>query len=350
MIKLDLFLIFLILLLYLIGFYTAYGITLVNQKNLNSGFNFFIRYIILNIFLPLCVFVILSFIKWQTLKKLTPFLFFLSLLFLILAFIPIFKLPGQNTARWFNLGPISFQPTEFIKFSTLLFLAFLVPLIKKDKDYLIFSILVIAVISILIFKQPALSNLLIFLVSIIGAFISIKFSYRNLILIGLLIITLIFLSFFQEYRIKRIIGIIKGDEKGIAFQLKQTKSAISSGGLLGKGLGNSDFKVIGIPLMMTDSIFAIYAEETGFVGSLFLISLFILLVLKIFYKANQAKDESKKFFAYGVGCWISAQAFIHIVSNILITTGVPLPFISYGPSSQLSIMASLGIINNLENS
>jgi cell division protein FtsW len=350
MFKFDLYLITLICLLYLIGSFIAYEITLANLDNISGGLNTFYKYLLLNIFFPILGFIFFSLIKWRIIKRLAPILLFLSMLFLILAFIPIFKLPGQTTARWFKLGFISFQPAEFIKFSALLFLAFLVPLFIKDKTYFWISIFIIGLISFLIFIQPALSNLIIFLVSISAGLLSVRYSNKYLLVLFMIMILIIGLSFSQEYRIKRILGIIKGDEKGIAFQLKQTRLAISSGGLFGKGLGNSEFKIIGIPLMLTDSIFAIYAEETGFIGSLILISLILLLVLRIFAKAHKITDEEKKFFCYGVGCWISIQAFIHIISNVFLTTGVPLPFISYGPSSQLAIMSALGIINNIENS
>ncbi len=350
MFKIDFYLLILIFSLYIIGIFTVYGITLTRPESILNGLYTFYKYLLLNVFFPVLFFIFFSLFKWQALKKIAPFLLFISVLFLVLAFIPIFKLPNQPTARWFKLGFISFQPTEFVKFSTLLFFAFCIPLIKKDKFYFWFGIFIIGFISFLILKQPALSNLIIFLISIFAGLLSIKYSYKHFLILLIIMILIIGLSFSQEYRVKRILGIIKGDEKGLGFQLKQTRLAISSGGILGKGLGKSEFKVIGIPLMLTDSIFAIYAEETGFIGSLVLVLLIILLVLRIFSKANKITNEEKKFFCYGVGCWISAQAFIHIISNLILTTGIPLPFISYGPSSQLAIMSALGIINNLENS
>ena len=348
MLKLDLYLIILISILYIIGTFIVYEITLANPGI--KSLNVFYKYLLLNVFFPILGFVFFSLLKWQTIKKLSPILLLISFIFLVLAFIPIFKLPGQTTARWFKLGFISFQPAEFIKFSVLLFLAFSVSLIKKDKTYFWISIFIIGLISFLIFIQPALSNLIIFLASISAGFLSVRYHHKYFLFILIIMVLIASLSLSQEYRIKRILGILKGDEKGTAFQLRQARLAISSGGILGKGLGKSEFKIIGIPLMLTDSIFAIYAEETGFIGSLILISLILLLVFRIFYKAIKISNEEKKFFCYGVGCWISAQAFVHIISNLFLTTGIPLPFISYGPSSQFAIMSALGIINNLENS
>jgi cell division protein FtsW (lipid II flippase) len=100
--------------------------------------------------------------------------------------------------------------------------------------------------------------------------------------------------------------------------------------------------------MISDNIFSIYAEEFGFIGSIFLIFVFLILIFRIFNIGINNKNDSQKFFIFAIGCWLSSQVFIHIISNLLITTGVPLPFFSYGPSSQLALMVSLGIINSLK--
>jgi cell division protein FtsW (lipid II flippase) len=151
-----------------------------------------------------------------------------------------------------------------------------------------------------------------------------------------------------SYRLERIKNIFNFDEKNIGYQLKQSRLAIGSGGILGKGLGKSEVKLIHLPLMISDNIFSIYAEEFGFIGSIFLIFVFLILIFRIFNIGINNKNDSQKFFIFAIGCWLSSQVFIHIISNLLITTGVPLPFFSYGPSSQLALMVSLGIINSLK--
>lgn len=345
--KIDKTLFFVICVLVFVGLYTFYGIyTILVTKNPASYKYLFLKFVLGNILLPFALFFIFSLLNWQIIKKITLPFFIVSLIFTLLAFLPFFKLPGQETARWFYFKNISFQPVEFLKISSLLLIAFSLPLFKKGRDYLYIIIGLIIGICFIIYKQPALSNLFIFLSGIIGGFLGLKFSFRNFSIIILIVIIILMIGLTQEYRLKRLLGVLNNEK--IAYQLKQSRLAISSGGIFGKGVGKSEFKLIGIPLMMTDSIFAIYAEETGFIGSLTLILVFMLLLIIIFRKAKLVKNESKKFFAYGFGTMLSVQIYIHIISNLLITTGIPLPFFSYGPSNITALMIGFGIINSLE--
>jgi len=348
--KLDKPLIFFIAVLTFLGLFTFYGIYAILVVKDPIFYRFlFIKFLLGNVLLPFLFFFIFAFLKWSTIRKITLPFFLFSLIFTLLAFLPYFQLPGKESARWFYFKNISFQPTEFLKISTLLLIAFIVPLIKRGRDYLIITIFIIGSICVIIYKQPALSNLLIFLAGIAGGFFGLKFSFRNLLIIALIGILIFIIGLTQEYRVKRILSIFT-TEGETAYQLKQARLAISSGGIYGKGFGKSEFKLIGIPLMMTDSIFAIYAEETGFIGSLALILIFILFLVIIFQKARLVKNEEKKFFVYGFGTMLSAQIYVHIIANLIVTTGVPLPFFSYGPSNAISLMIGLGIINSLEYS
>jgi len=157
---------------------------------------------------------------------------------------------------------------------------------------------------------------------------------------------------FWKYRQERIISFFtqgKLHQERI-FQLKQTTLAISSGGLLGKGLGKSQMKIIMIPQMLTDSIFSIYAEETGFIGSLFLVFLFFFLFLKILQLGFSNPNIEKTAFSLGVFTWLTLQTFLHLISNLglFVPTGVVLPFFSLGASSQIAISFSLGLISSFK--
>lgn len=349
--KIDKFLFSIILILTFWGLITFYGIyRVLSFKNPYLYGDIFLKFLLGNIFFPFLFFFIFSLFSWQFIKKITLPFFIISLIFVLLAFLPFFQLPNQPTARWFYFKNFSFQPTEFLKISTLLLIAFLVPFFKKSKDYFLISLAIIVFCGFLIYKQPALTNLIIFISAIVGGFLGLKFSLRHILIISLLILIIFLIGLTQEFRLKRILGILMGEDLTIAYQLKQARLAISSGGLFGKGLGNSQFKLIGIPLMITDSIFAIVAEETGFIGSLILISLYLALVFQIFNLSRHISNEEKKFFGYGLGTMISAQVFIHIASNTILTTGVPLPFFSYGPSNAIALMIGLGIINSLKYS
>lgn len=348
--KIDYPLVFLVIILSIIGLYFFYSVSLsYSVKFSNDSLYYFKKFLIFNLTLPFLFFFLGYYLNWTILKRISKLLFFLNLFFLILPFIDYFKLPNQSNARWFYFLGFSFQPSEFMKISILLFLSSILPLIKKNQEYFYIALTLIILVSIIIYFQPALSTLLIFLASIIGAMIVTNIKFQNIIIFFILIGLLIIFAFNWGYRSERILGILSGDVKGVGFQLNQSRLAIGSGGLFGKGLGNSELKLIGLPLMITDNIFAVYGEETGFIGSLILIMIFIFLIFRILYLSYNTKDETKKFFSAGVACWLSAQIFIHIMSNLVISTGVPLPFFSYGPSSQIAIMTALGIISKFKD-
>ncbi|MCS7183962.1 MAG: FtsW/RodA/SpoVE family cell cycle protein [Patescibacteria group bacterium] len=335
--RIDYPLFILIIFLSLWGLYFFYGVSF--------QYHYFYKFLIFNFFLPFLMFFVGYFLDWRFLLRISKILFFISLFFLILPFFDFFKLDGQETARWFYFYGFSFQPSELIKLSTLLFFASILPLIKKNIEYFYISLVLIIVISLIIYFQPALSNLLIFLSIFIGGLMAINIKWENIFIIFILISIFILFAFFWSYRSERIISILKGDEVGLGFQLSQSRLAIGSGGLLGKGLGNSELKLIGLPLMITDNIFSIYAEETGFIGSILLIIFFVILILRVVYLGILSYDDSKKFFAFGLSCWLSIQIYIHLMANLAISTGIPLPFFSYGPSSQVAIMTALGIVS-----
>ncbi len=348
--KIDYPLLLIILFLSFSSLYFFYGVSLpYSTKVMNDPLYYFKKFLIFNFLLPFLLFWLGYFLDWVIFKRIAKILFLINLIFLILPFLDFFKLPNQPTARWFYFQGFSFQPSEFMKISMLLFLASLLPLIKRKIEYFYISIGLVFLVSLIIYFQPALSNLLIFLAGIIGALMGSNINLRNIFILFFLVFLLIAFAFLWSYRSERILGIFKKDERGIGFQLNQSRLAIGSGGILGKGLGNSELKSIGLPLMLTDNIFAVYAEETGFIGSLVLIIIFNFLIFRILYLAQLVKDESKRFFAIGVACWLSAQVFVHLMSNLLISTGIPLPFFSYGPSSQIAIMISLGIISKFRN-
>lgn len=340
-------LLFLVIGFSIFGLIFFYNVSLVySDKIFGDPYYYFKRFILGNFILGFLSFFLFSNTNWDMLRKIILVLFIFNLIFACLAFIPQFKLKGQSSSRWFSFKGISFQPSEFLKLTTLLYISFMVPILKKhrSKDYYILLITVISIIFFIIYSQPALANLLIMMIAILGGFLSTRLK-KVILWLSVLMIFFIIFSFFWNYRVERVKSFFKKE----SFQVAQTKLAIGSGGLLGKGIGKSELKLIGIPLFITDSIFAVYGEETGFIGCLILIIFYLYLVFIIFSIGNEENNDDKRFFIYGVGCWISTQTFLHIASNIAFIppVGIALPFFSYGPSSQISIMSALGIINNI---
>lgn len=358
----DLFFIFLIIFistLGLINFFSAsYYYSLINFSN--PYFYFFDKFFLRIIVAGFLVFLLGSFLGRNLLKLKKFFLisFLVIYVLLILAFVPQLRLE-EATARWLKLGNFSFQPSEIIKPFALIFLVFIFSEMKRSSwlqkilIFIFFSIFLL----LPIFLQPSLSNVLIIffsLVSVYFAFITSKkdFFFSILIFIGFVIL-IILISSFWSYRKERLISFLtKGNVFSERyFQVEQSTIAVSSGGIKGKGIGKSDIKILGLPQMFTDSIFAVYAEEWGFLGSLIFIFAFLMLILKILSLGLISRQVEKIAFCLGVSSWLFLQTFIHIGSNIglLVPTGVIMPFFSAGASGQLAIYFSLGIINSFKN-
>lgn len=360
--KIDLLLILLVFILSVLGLINFFSASYYySLKNFQNPYFYFQRFLIRITLLGVILFFIGHLLgkKLTQHKKLFLLSFFLFYFSIFLGFLPKFRLQ-ETAARWVNLGFLSFQPAEILKPFAILFFIFLMAGIKKFSLWQkIFIFLFFAGLVLLpIFVQPSYSNVLILGSSIATVFLKSLKSKKEIFsaLFSLLIVFLIlslFGTYFWKYRLERITSFLtKGQVfKEKYFQVEQSILAISSGGILGKGLGKSEIKILGLPQMLTDSIFAIYAEEFGFVGSLILLILFFLLISRIIILGAQTNVFEKEAFSFAVSVWLFLQTFLHLASNIglFFPTGVILPFFSYGASGELAIYFSLGIINSFKN-
>jgi cell division protein FtsW len=350
--------------LFLVIFLSALGIVnffsasyYYSLKNFNSPYFYFLRFLLRITFLGFLFFLIGNILArdLRKYKRLFFILFLILYLSLLLSFLPQFRLPQASSARWLNLGFISFQPSELIKpLAILIFIFILLQSKKPDFNKKIINFFAFSIFLLTpIFLQPSFSNVMIILASLITVFFTFlktkKEFFETILVFILFFLILVLIAFNWGYRKERILSFLtKGELHGEKyFQVTISQIGISSGSVLGKGLGRSETKIIGIPQLLTDSIFVVYAEELGFVGSLFLILLFLILIITIIYRGIKSNDEIKKFFCFGVSSWILVQTFFHLASNVglIVPTGVVLPFFSYGASSQLAIYFSLGIIS-----
>lgn len=362
MFKIDRPILFLVLILSFLSLLTFFSASYYySLKLFNNSYFYFQRFFLKITCLGFLFFFIGNFLakRLKSYKLLFIYSFIFFYLTIFLGFLPKFKIAESSAARWVNLGFINFQPSEILKPLGILFFIFLLLELKRIPFLSKCIVFIIGIILFLlpIYLQPSYSNVAIIFLSLITVFFSFLKSFKE-ILISSLIFILLFLilsllaTTFWDYRKERIISFLtKGSEHGEKyFQVEQSLLGVSSGGLFGKGLGNSEIKIIGLPQMLTDSIFVIYAEELGFVGSVFLIILFLFLIFRIIILSLISKDEIKKVFAFSLAVWIFVQTFLHIASNIalIFPTGVILPFFSYGASGQLAIYFSLGIVSRNE--
>lgn len=287
------------------------------------------------------------------LRKYAFLIFIINLILLSFVFFPKVSQSIGGAKRWVKIGPISFQPSEFLKLSFILYFSVWLASKTKKREILFGFLLISAILSIFLIFQPDISTLgLIMMVGFLMYFASGTSLWHN-ILIGILGFCFLFLLIqLAPYRIARFSLFLNQnlDPLGIGYQLKQSLIAIGSGGIKGLGFGLSRQKFGFLPSSFSDTIFAVFAEETGFIGSSILISLYIFLFyqgLKITKELRE--DIFSKLASLGIVSWVTLQAFIHIGSTIgiLPLTGIPLPFVSYGGSAFLAEMIGMGILLNI---
>jgi len=295
-------------------------------------------------------------IKISYFRKLAWIFILFNLILMILVFIPGLGIFSGGASRWINLGFTTFQPSEILKLSFIVYLsAWLANRADKKTSFLIPFLSVLAVMIVLLSLQSDLSTLVIIIATaIVMFFLSNSSIWHNILLILICGGGLSALIKFAPYRMKRILVFLNPDldPMGMGYQISQILIAIGSGGISGLGLGMSSQRFGFIPQTMTDSIFAIFAEETGFIGSLILIFLFLFFFWAGLRIAKRSKDKFTKLLVMGISCWICLQGFINIgaMISLLPLTGIPLPFISYGGSHLVSELIAVGVILNISKS
>lgn len=280
---------------------------------------------------------------------------FLCIAFLILIFTPLgFSAGGAD--RWLKIGPVVFQPSELLKISFIIYIAAWMSNKQERKNdfwkgfvpFLIIS----GLVSFLLIIQPSTSAVAILLASALSVyFISgakLRFIFGTVLvcLLGFAII-----SVFSPYRMQRIITFFQPEKEiqGAGYHLNQARIAIGSGGIFGVGFGQSTTKLLYLPEPIGDSIFAVIAEEWGFVGAIFLMAAFLTLIIRGFILSRKINDEFGKLLLVGFSSLLALQTFLNIgaISGLLPLTGTPLPFISYGGTALAVFMTISGIMVNI---
>ena len=321
---------------------------------------------------------ILGFLAFKTpidyFKKTAPILLLIIVFLTALVFVPQVGISSGGATRWINLGFISFQPSEFLKLAFIFYLAACLPnwtekkkkasfkkiekfsisqgsLLNINTTFIAF-LFILGAISLLLILQPDISTLMvIFLSAILMYFLAETPLSHTVIVISMAAGGLLALIKVAPYRFNRLLVFLNSeiDPMGLSYQSKQAIITIGSGGITGLGLGMSAQKFGFLPQPMTDSIFAIFAEETGLIGGLVLISLFLIFAWRVFKISKKTADKFCRLTALGIGFWIIIQAFINIgsMAGILPLTGIPLPFVSYGGSAMVAELIGLGVLLNI---
>lgn len=295
-------------------------------------------------------------IPYQFWKKISLLFFLCSLVLLVLVFIPGIgtKIYGAN--RWLQFGPFSFQPSEMLKLSLIIYLAAWIEgrgeKIKDFFDGFIPFIAIVSIIGFLLIKQPDMGTLGVTILIALSVFFVSGSKLSHIILMGSAGLAAFFvLVKMESYRMNRLLAFIHPelDPQGVGYQVNQALLAIGSGGIFGLGLGNSLQKFNYLPEPVGDSIFAIIGEELGLVGAAIMVLLFVVIAMRGLRVARHAPDMFARLVAVGMVVWVFSQAFINIasISGLIPLTGIPLPFISYGGTSVVFLMIGMGILLNI---
>lgn len=295
-------------------------------------------------------------IPYKFWRKYSLFLFIFSILLTASVFIPGIGSSHGGAKRWLNILGVSFQPVEFLKIAFIIYFSSWLSWAKTKVSDLRFSILpllvLLGIISLILLKQPDTKSLILMTsTALVMLFISgTPWKY----ILGLFLVSIfsfIILAFFKPYLMERIETFIhpNRDSSGSSYQLQQSLIAIGSGGMFGRGLGQSIQKFNYLPEPQGDSIFAIIGEELGFLGGIILICLYVAFALRGYKIAYKSPDSFSKLFVMGTITMIVFQSFMNIASivGVFPLTGVPLVFISHGGTALFLSLGVIGIILNI---
>jgi cell division protein FtsW len=290
-------------------------------------------------------------IPLHSLKKWSFLIFIFSYALMLLVFIPFLSKTEWGATRWLDLGFFSIQPSEILKLSTILYLAVILNNEKVRKRFTAFFI-VLGLICLALFLQKDMGTLVVVFSVMMIMFFCSKTPLKQTLAIGLsAIVGFIGLILAEPYRLQRVTSFLhpEADTLGAGYHINQALISVGSGGLSGSGLGLSVQKFGFVPQSISDSIFAIFAEETGFIGCSVLIALFLALFFSAFSVGKKLHDEYLRLMAIGIGSWFVVQALVNIgaMVGLFPLTGIPLPFISYGGSHLMMELIACGLLLNI---
>jgi len=350
-------------LLGIVGILMLFGIVMISTvsgplslENFGNTWHYSVHQLLFGIIPGLLLGFLFFKIPLSVIKKYTIPLLLLNLIALILVFVPEIGVSLNNANRWISLGPILFQPSEFLKISFLIYISAWLSRKKSEIKTAIAFFLILIIIGFFLIMQPDMGTLMVIVFFSIFLYLITPTSalYKFLILTGTGILTVIMMVF-TPYRMQRLMSFLHPELNPLKenYQINQLLMSIGSGKIFGInppfGLGTSQQKFGFLPNSMSDSIFAIIGEEMGFIGCIIIVFLFLLLLWRGFKIAQKCSDKFLYLLASGISIWLVTQAFFNIgaVTSLMPLTGIPLPFISYGGSHIIVEMIGIGILLNI---
>ena len=339
--------------LLLLGLFSLMGLSLTVLYSV-AGYEMIIRQLI-RLAIALSAMFILAQIPPEMYQRWTPVIFVICVLLLV-AVLAVGH-TGKGAQRWLDLGVTKFQPSEIMKLIMPFMVAYYIsqePLPPKLKQIFI-ALLIIIIPTLLIAKQPDLgTSILIASSGIFVLFLSgISWLYITIAAVAVLaFIPILWFYLMHDYQRGRVLTLLnpEADPLGAGYHIIQSKIAIGSGGLWGKGwLQGTQSQLEFLPERHTDFIFSVFSEEFGFVGVLLLLAIYLFIIGRGLWIANQAQDAFTKLVAGSITLTFFVYVFVNIgmVSGLLPVVGVPLPLISYGGTSIVTLLAGFGVLMSI---
>lgn len=356
-IKVDLPFLISLLILIIVGFliFSSASLGLLSKHSIkysNVAFNqtFF------GLFLGGIACIITSKIPYSFYKKKAFWIFIGSLALTMLVFVPGLGFSHGGAKRWVMFGPLTFQPSEILKIAYVIYLSAWISGIKEKVESFSYSFLpflvVTGIVGAVLLKQPDTDTFLIALFAGIAVLIAGGAKWRHIISVGIIaVIGLAGIALMRPYVMSRITTFINPQENSLSsgYQIQQSLIAVGSGGVYGRGFGQSVQKFNFLPEPIGDSIFAVASEEFGFIGSTLLVIAFVIFAIRGLKIASKVIDPFGRLLVVGIVILIISQTFVNIgaMVGILPLSGIPLPFVSHGGTALFIALAESGIVLNI---
>lgn len=354
--KFDYLLLFLILALVVFGCFVVYSASKYQAFENYGDQYYFLKKQLFGVLLGLTCLVAFMFVPIDKLKKCDWVILLVSILALLVVFLPGVGKSNYGASRWINLGPITIQPSEIAKFGFIFFSASKLSNLKYDpKTFksMISTILSGGIVCLLIILEPNMSiTMCVGLCMLVMLFVG-GSSIKHFILLLIPVVIMVpLLIAIEPYRMKRLTAFLDPWSSPLeeGFQLIQSYYALGSGGITGVGYGNSRQKNLFLPFAESDFIFSIIGEEFGFIVCVLLMLVYVLIVYRGFKIAKNADSRFKCYLVVGIMSVIAIQCLLNlaVVSGSIPPTGLPLPFISAGSTSLLVFMSAIGVVLNVD--
>ena len=354
--KVDSWFLGIVITLIIIGFFIFFSASLGLLARQNAQFSGVLFNQIFSLFLGGVAFFITLKVNYRLFKKYSLHFFLASLFLTVAVFIPGIGFEHGGAQRWISIGSFSLQPAELLKISFILYFATWLSAVRTKVRTYTYGLIPLAVLTgivgILLLKQPDTGTFIVIFGTAVAMFIASGAPWRHIFISGGAAFGgIAVLALTRPYIRERMITFLNPalDPQGAGYQIQQSLIAVGSGEMFGRGFGQGVQKFQYLPEPIGDSIFAVFAEEFGFIGSILLLTLFTLFALKGISMAKKAPNHFSRLTIIGIVILITGQAFLNIgaMLSIFPLTGIPLPFISHGGSALIVTLAAMGIVLNI---